>query len=1443
VAPTANIQVSTDGGATWSLIATGVPINRYGQAQYLWTVDRTTTGSTALIRVTSGSLTANSQPFLLANGGTNFYVDDSSLTGNQYTTAIGNDANSGKSPDQPMASLAALLRAYPITAGDTIYVDTGNYVTTSDAVLPTGDGGTVADPAVIIGPTNGGTAIFNRDNPSAGVGAIDITGANNVTVENLSLTGAYDGVAISGTTAGVTLQDDSIYGNAGNGIYTPNSGTITSLAIANSAIFNNIGPGVTLQNGVLTATLSNNQVYNNTADGIDAISYGGTITISGGAVYDNTLGGITANYATTVQGVQVHGNARDGIDASNNGGRPFVSGNTVYSNAEAGIYSNGANLADNLVYNQVNTSYQAIELDGGGVASGNTVYGSSTGLYAQAGGQLLDNLLYGNSGDGILLSTSNSSTVTGNITYGDAIGISGGGNGSSIENNLVYGNVTTGIALTGGSVISLVNNTVYQSIGQAVTLANVSTVTVENNILWVDEGDIISVAAGATTGFVSAYNLFYQGADATPATLGLWQGAAEATLAAWQTASGQDVNGSKTGNPSFVNIAGADQVLGGPGTAVGAGADDDFELQAASPAIDAANAYVAPFTDLLGQPRHDDPATTNTGIGYPLYVQTSGGASSVPPGTTSLNLQSDGATTNYTLPFNFTFYGTTYTQVTVASQGYLQFAGPNYYGDDTPSVAGLAANARIAPFWAAFNTYGATGDGVFVTTTATSVTFTWVGTADTGGGAVNFSATLNSDGSFRFDYGAGNDDLSPIIGVSAGVHSIDVLSSTNGNATMANANAQVFTPQPGDIYFDIGAFEFQGNSADKTPPKIVSISSLPANDGTTGIAFSSLTVTVSKPLDLVSANSPANYSLIKADSNGKFNTTGATVIPVTPVYALGSSIVTLDLPDGVLAGGLYQLTLSGTRAIFDQSGNALAGNGTTAGTDYVTVFTIDRSADIAPVATPQTASVAENSTATIVLAATDTQGNTLTYTVVTPPTDGALSAITNDNTLTYTPATNFYGVDTFTFQATDPDGMSSQAAVTLNVTAVDQPPVAIAQSVSVIHDQSQVIVLAGTDAETPASQLIYKITTPPAHGTLVQDPGSPNAFTYTPAAGYLGADSFSFTVTDTGNPPGSLGNAKTSAPEAVTVAVVDPAPVGAADSYSTRQGIPINVPASQGVLANDTDTAGDPLTATILTQVSHGTLVLNNNGSFTYTPSDTFTGTDQFTYLPHGTYAAGLATTVTITVTASVAPPPAPPRHGAPTPPPSLPTPAAAASPAVATVLAQRAAVVQPVAEAAVASVAATTPADGPATVATALVTLSSSGSVQPTALASVPLVGARVATKDLWLDTTALMAAPDRIVLPSFTLPGDEISALVLPAAPEISYLPEAFLKAAKWFVEQPPATITFVDPVTGQSSDLSSQSDAPSATDPSWLLVNNDPDDSLGTLPTQIRWDRFPA
>jgi len=106
------------------------------------------------------------------------------------------------------------------------------------------------------------------------------------------------------------------------------------------------------------------------------------------------------------------------------------------------------------------------------------------------------------------------------------------------------------------------------------------------------------------------------------------------------------------------------------------------------------------------------------------------------------------------------------------------------------------------------------------------------------------------------------------------------------------------------------------------------------------------------------------------------------------------------------------------------------------------------------------------------------------------------------------------------------------------------------------------------------------------------------------------------------------------------------------------------------------------------------------------------------------------------------------------------------------------------------------------------------------------------------WADVPGL--AP--VVLPNFTLPGDEISSLMLPAIPEISHLPKAFAAAARRFTEAAPSAITFVDPVSGADSD---QPDSRPGRDQAWLLVDpsmigdTDGDGALGVAPSPIRWE----
>jgi VCBS repeat-containing protein len=166
--------------------------------------------------------------------------------------------------------------------------------------------------------------------------------------------------------------------------------------------------------------------------------------------------------------------------------------------------------------------------------------------------------------------------------------------------------------------------------------------------------------------------------------------------------------------------------------------------------------------------------------------------------------------------------------------------------------------------------------------------------------------------------------------------------------------------------------------------------------------------------------------------------------------------------------------------------------------------------------------------------------------------------------------------------------------------------------------------------------------TDPAHGTVTVN--SNGSFTYRPAAGYVGTDSFKYDarvlnlgvlVTDTAT---------------VNLTVTNPnAPTAANDNYSATTGVRLSVPAA-GVLANDSDDDGDALTAILVDGGGNGSLTLNANGSFTFTSGGSFTGSRTFTYRAFDGAASSPTRTVTITVTA---PAPIPTPTPAPTPTPT----------------------------------------------------------------------------------------------------------------------------------------------------------------------------------------------
>ncbi len=205
-------------------------------------------------------------------------------------------------------------------------------------------------------------------------------------------------------------------------------------------------------------------------------------------------------------------------------------------------------------------------------------------------------------------------------------------------------------------------------------------------------------------------------------------------------------------------------------------------------------------------------------------------------------------------------------------------------------------------------------------------------------------------------------------------------------------------------------------------------------------------------------------------------------------------------------------------------------------------------ADSAPVAADQAISLNENGTATITLPASDVDHDALTYAVVGGPSHGALTRKSN-GVYIYTPTRFFNGTDSLTFTASDGSLSSNVAIVAITVLPVNQSPVATAQTVTTSDSTGQALVtLKGTDQETVAAQLIYKVISLPASGTLLAPNGTAvkvgqsfvgtaAALTYVLPSRVLGnfSTSFRFTVTDTGDPPGHAANTLTSKPATVTI--------------------------------------------------------------------------------------------------------------------------------------------------------------------------------------------------------------------------------------------------------------------------------------------------------------------
>ncbi|MEX2174301.1 MAG: Ig-like domain-containing protein [Pirellulaceae bacterium] len=236
--------------------------------------------------------------------------------------------------------------------------------------------------------------------------------------------------------------------------------------------------------------------------------------------------------------------------------------------------------------------------------------------------------------------------------------------------------------------------------------------------------------------------------------------------------------------------------------------------------------------------------------------------------------------------------------------------------------------------------------------------------------------------------------------------------------------------------------------------------------------------------------------------------------------------------------------------------------------------------------------------------------------LVSGPANGTLTW-NGDGTFAYVPNPNFHGTDTFTYRASDGQADSNVATVTITVNPVNDAPVAVDDSADTDEDTAVTIDVRSNDSDLDGDTLTPVLVGGPANGALV--PNANGTFTYTPGANFHGTDTFTY-LTNDGTDDSNV------ATVTITVNPVNDLPVANSGSLATNEDT-----AGSGQLAA-ADIDGDSLTYSVVVGPAHGGVVVNADGTFTYTPAANYNGPDSFTFWAYdGTVDSNVAT-VTITV-------------------------------------------------------------------------------------------------------------------------------------------------------------------------------------------------------------------
>ncbi|MGH1540586.1 MAG: Ig-like domain-containing protein [Arenicella sp.] len=265
----------------------------------------------------------------------------------------------------------------------------------------------------------------------------------------------------------------------------------------------------------------------------------------------------------------------------------------------------------------------------------------------------------------------------------------------------------------------------------------------------------------------------------------------------------------------------------------------------------------------------------------------------------------------------------------------------------------------------------------------------------------------------------------------------------------------------------------------------------------------------------------------------------------------------------------------------------------------------------APVTDDLSLATDEDQAIAILLSANDPEGDSIVFAIVSQPQNGTLSG--DAPNLTYTPNTDFNGVDSFTYRANDGQLDSSVATINITINPLNDAPFAI--DAGFVTDEDQAVATPVSASDSDGDALTYSIASQPQNGILSGD--VPNLI-YTPNADFNGADSFEFIVND-----GQLDS--NIATVSISVNPLNDAPVADDQSLVTEEDQALSIT----VAGSDVD--GDSITYTIAAQPQNGTLS-GDVPNLTYTPNADFNGADSFEFIVNDGQLDSNVATVSITV-------------------------------------------------------------------------------------------------------------------------------------------------------------------------------------------------------------------